>query len=409
MANPLVSIVIPVYNGAKYLGEAIESALAQTYANCEIIVVNDGSTDDSEKIALRYGDKIRYFAKENGGVSTALNMAIENMHGEYFSWLSHDDVYYPYKIERQMEALRHSGDMMRIVWGNHASFDQKTGKTRFRDICESYSEDRLTDSVFPLLISCIAGCSLLIHKSHFMRVGLFKNELKFTQDYDLWFRMFYGQRTVFVRTPLYMARKHELQESTIKAEDQHRDEVKLYLDFSEKITREDKIRMFGSVYEYYLQLCRRLSNLNNNDAINAVRNMLKAELPPPEIFHFAEKVKNFLHEKSFCKKNKLCIFCAGNYGRALYNILCAINIKIDFFCDNDNDKTGKMIIDEIECLSFPAISAMKESTLIIVATKHSAAVMEQLRMERFPFVTTIQELKSAISSSAGDSNYLEWI
>ncbi|MDR1982842.1 MAG: glycosyltransferase family 2 protein [Holosporaceae bacterium] len=91
--NPLVSMVTPVYNGSNYMREAIDSALAQTYKNIEIIVVNDGSTDNTEDIALSYGDKIRYFKKENGGVASALNLAIENMKGKYFSWLSHDDAY----------------------------------------------------------------------------------------------------------------------------------------------------------------------------------------------------------------------------------------------------------------------------------------------------------------------------
>ena len=105
--EPLVSIVIPVYNGSNFLQQAIDSALNQTYKNIEIIVVNDGSRDDgaTEQIALSYGDKIRYFSKENGGVSTALNMGIANMKGEYFSWLSHDDMYKPEKIEKQIEAI----------------------------------------------------------------------------------------------------------------------------------------------------------------------------------------------------------------------------------------------------------------------------------------------------------------
>ena len=81
--QPLVSIVIPVYNGADFLRECIDSALAQTYENIEIIVINDGSCDNgkTEEIALSYGDKIRYIYKENGGVSTALNLGIENMTG----------------------------------------------------------------------------------------------------------------------------------------------------------------------------------------------------------------------------------------------------------------------------------------------------------------------------------------
>ena len=108
MENPLVSIIIPVYNGSKYMRQAIDSALRQSYKNIEIIVVNDGSDDNGEtdKTALSYGDKIRYFKKENGGVSSALNLGIREMKGDYFSWLSHDDFYLENKIESEIEALK---------------------------------------------------------------------------------------------------------------------------------------------------------------------------------------------------------------------------------------------------------------------------------------------------------------
>src|SRR5574344_1452707 len=99
----LVSIIIPVYNGSNYLKEAVESALEQTYKNIEIIIVNDGSNDNgiTSKIAQsyvkNYPKTVKYFEKENGGVSTALNLAIKQMKGSYFSWLSHDDIYLPNK------------------------------------------------------------------------------------------------------------------------------------------------------------------------------------------------------------------------------------------------------------------------------------------------------------------------
>ena len=106
--HPLVSIIIPVYNGANFLAQAIDSALSQTYDNIEILVINDGSTDNgaTEQIALSYGNKVRYFNKRNGGVSSALNLGIEKMQGEYFSWLSHDDLYEPEKIKKQIEVLQ---------------------------------------------------------------------------------------------------------------------------------------------------------------------------------------------------------------------------------------------------------------------------------------------------------------
>ncbi|TFG59465.1 MAG: glycosyltransferase family 2 protein, partial [Deltaproteobacteria bacterium] len=81
--RPLVSIVIPVYNGSDYLREAVDSAMAQTYADVEVLVVNDGSDDGgkTEAIALSYGDRIRYFRKENGGVASALNLGVREMRG----------------------------------------------------------------------------------------------------------------------------------------------------------------------------------------------------------------------------------------------------------------------------------------------------------------------------------------
>lgn len=105
--NPLVSIVIPVYNGSNYLKDAIDSALAQTYKNIEIIVVNDGSNDNgkTERIARSYGKKIRYFKKNNGGVASAINFGIKKMKGEWFIWLSHDDRISSDRLETDLAAL----------------------------------------------------------------------------------------------------------------------------------------------------------------------------------------------------------------------------------------------------------------------------------------------------------------
>ena len=108
MENPKVSIIIPVYNGSNFMKCAIDCALAQTYENTEIIVVNDGSNDDgkTEAIALSYGEQIRYFSKPNGGVSSALNCGIANMTGDYFAWLSHDDAYSATRIEDAVKLLK---------------------------------------------------------------------------------------------------------------------------------------------------------------------------------------------------------------------------------------------------------------------------------------------------------------
>lgn len=186
--HPLVSIVIPVYNGANYLAEAIESAIAQSYDNIEILVINDGSNDDgvTEKIALSYGDRIRYFRKENGGVSSALNFGIREMRGDYFSWLSHDDRYLPRKVETQIEWLSRSEQKDVVLYGNIFLIDasgRRIGRTKHRDI----PTDRFREH---LLMDHIAnGCSMLIPRSVFSQGALFREDLHITQDIDLWFRL----------------------------------------------------------------------------------------------------------------------------------------------------------------------------------------------------------------------------
>ena len=189
--NPKVSIVIPVYNGSDFLREAINSALAQTYSNIEIIVINDGSNDSgaTEKIAFSYGDRIRYFSKPNGGVASALNMAIDNMSGEYFSWLSHDDLYFEQKVERQIEFLSAFNSEERnkiIVYSDYAHFTNNPDEVELRKM------PGVPPSEFRYWLTTeniLHGCTLLIPKTAFTRIGKFDMQLRTTQDYDLWFRL----------------------------------------------------------------------------------------------------------------------------------------------------------------------------------------------------------------------------
>ena len=213
--DPLVSIVVPVYNGANYMREAIDSALSQTYSNIEVIVVNDGSNDDgkTKEIALSYGDRIRYFEKENGGVSTALNLAIQKMRGKYFSWLSHDDVYYPDKVQFEINALRAVGDMSRIVYSNWSSL-----KMPGRNITEyngtmMYRQEFLETGAFAPAFGFISGCSLLIPKIYFDAYGNFDENYRAVQDYKKWFEIFRGKRLVYIRKSLIMSRTHSEQTS----------------------------------------------------------------------------------------------------------------------------------------------------------------------------------------------------
>lgn len=192
--------------------EAIDSALMQSYPNIEIIVVNDGSNDNgkTEQIALSYGKKIKYFSKENGGVASALNLAIEQMEGVYFSWLSHDDVYYPQKIQEQIEYLKFDSDEHTIVYCDFDIIDSKSEIITKRVFDHNML---IKKPLYGILRGYIHGCSLLIPKEAFNQYGLFNTNLKFTQDYDLWLKFSKYYNFKHIEKTLIQSRSHHEQDS----------------------------------------------------------------------------------------------------------------------------------------------------------------------------------------------------
>lgn len=209
-SSPKVSIVIPVFNGEDFLREAIDSALAQTYRNIEVIVVNDGSTDGgaTAAIARSYGDRIRYFEKPNGHVASALNHAIPRMAGEYFSWLSHDDLYHPDKVLAQVEALAAEGPRT-VLYSYFATLDQDSGEL----VEERHAAPPGGFRRWLTEYKCLHGCTLLIPRTAFDECGVFDESLRTTQDYDLWFRIASRFRFALVPRVLVTGRLHSRQGS----------------------------------------------------------------------------------------------------------------------------------------------------------------------------------------------------
>lgn len=200
--QPKVTIIIPVYNGSNFLAEAIDAALAQTYKNCEILVINDGSKDNgaSEKIALSYGDKIQYFFKKNGGVSSVLNYAFEIMTGEWFSWLSHDDLYYPEKIEKQVAFIgklledNPKLDIHKITVRSATESIDKDGKViktpSYKDILV---REKPIDTILNNISNYrLSGCSFLLPASCIKDVGEFNEDIRTVSDVEYWYRLLFA-------------------------------------------------------------------------------------------------------------------------------------------------------------------------------------------------------------------------
>ena len=251
--RPKVSIIMPVYNGGKFISLAIDSALRQTYKNIEIIVVDDGSTDDTEQVCKAYGDKIRYIKKENGGVSTALNLGIEQMTGDYFSWLSHDDLYYPKKVEIEIDYLEKHNlvGTNTILYSNFTIIDEH-GKLVHDIIFDSNDLNR--DSAFSIIKGGIDGLTLLIPKKAFKDAGLFDKDLRCVQDYKLWFEM-YKKGYKFIHIPNILAATRVHSESVTNTNPKVVTEGnEFWLEVVKYFSDEKKKELYGSIYNYYFNL-----------------------------------------------------------------------------------------------------------------------------------------------------------
>src|SRR5690242_14754403 len=118
MTSPLVSVVIPAYNYGRFVGEAVDSVLAQSYPHVETIVVDDGSQDDTRERLAHYGNRIRYIYQQNQGLPAARNTGIRHSSGELIAFLDADDTWHPRKLEIQVRCLTDRPDLGLLATGH---------------------------------------------------------------------------------------------------------------------------------------------------------------------------------------------------------------------------------------------------------------------------------------------------
>lgn len=173
MSAPLVSTIIPVYNGEKYLRQAIESLVSQCYKPLEIIVVDDGSYDGSAKIAQSFGTKVRYHYHPNSGLSVTQNKGVELAKGEFISFLDSDDLWVQDKLTLQMKAFQ-SDSSLDMVFGH---------VQQFHDVHLSHElKSRLQIPKEPM--QGYSTGTLLIKRESFNRVGPFATDLRVGEFVD---------------------------------------------------------------------------------------------------------------------------------------------------------------------------------------------------------------------------------
>ena len=186
--TPKVSVIIPTYNRAHLIGKAIKSVLNQTYQDFEIIVVDDGSTDNTEEIVKSFTDfKIHYIChKHNRGASSTRDIGIKASRGEYIAFLDSDDEWLPEKLNKQMKIFESESSEVGVVYTRDYYVDEKDKKVKKVHIPrkEGYIYENLLRAEDVIYISTV-----LVKNECFKKVGLFDEDLPASEDYDMWFRI----------------------------------------------------------------------------------------------------------------------------------------------------------------------------------------------------------------------------
>jgi glycosyltransferase involved in cell wall biosynthesis len=191
MSNPLVSVIIPSYNGGLYIKEAVDSALSQTYQPVEVVVIDDGSADNTRQVLEPYieSKKIFYIYQKNKGLSAARNTGIKNARGTYIALLDSDDIFLPTKIERQVNfmELHPKCDLCYCDIVHFREEDQtKTLHLRYR----YYSGDQVLRNL--LKRNFINPLGVVMRQSVSGRFGYFNESFRRSEDWEFWVRLAIG-------------------------------------------------------------------------------------------------------------------------------------------------------------------------------------------------------------------------
>ncbi|MDZ7362471.1 MAG: glycosyltransferase [candidate division KSB1 bacterium] len=198
---PLVSVIIPTFNRADFLREAIDSVLAQTEKDFELIVVDDGSTDHTKEMLAAYGEPIHYLFQPNAGASAARNRGIRRARGRFIAFLDSDDLWQPKKLSRQIEWMAAHPDIM-------LCYTDEIWIRRGVRVNQKKIHTKAGGWIYPLCLPrcIISPSSVLMRRELFDAVGLFDEQLPICEDYDLWLRVASRFEVGFIPEPLIVKR-----------------------------------------------------------------------------------------------------------------------------------------------------------------------------------------------------------
>lgn len=194
-----ISVIIPTYNRANHLQQALHSVIRQTAQPDEIIIVDDGSNDNTKTIVNDFPSNVKYLYQNNNGVSSARNSGIKQATGDFIAFLDSDDQWLPEKLEKQIAALHKNPDIYichtEEIWIRNGIRVNQMKK-------HAKKGGWIFDHCLPLCV--ISPSSVIINRSVFEQVGLFDETLPACEDYDLWLRICANHQVLFLNEPLIM-------------------------------------------------------------------------------------------------------------------------------------------------------------------------------------------------------------
>lgn len=274
--TPLITVIIPTYNLDRYVRSAIDSVLRQTYRNVEIIVVDDGSNDNTRDIVKIYEKKrVNYIFKENGGLASARNAGVANSSGELIAFLDADDVWIENKLTVQFENMLKRKTALvgcGYYWvDTDLNILEQVSPDDFKDRGDLLSKLLLNNVIYG------SGSGVLLKRECFERVGFFDENLSGAEDWDMWLRIAKYFEISFVKEPLVKIRcRLDSMSSARNAEKMLKNELLVLDKFFDKsdISGSIQKKRKSYSYRYYKAALAFKEGLNHRKALGSCLNAL---------------------------------------------------------------------------------------------------------------------------------------
>jgi glycosyltransferase involved in cell wall biosynthesis len=233
--EPLISVIMNCYNGERFLREAVDSVLAQTYENWEIIFWDNQSTDKSREIFKSYKDlRMRYFISyKHTTLGQARNLAVENAKGEWLGFLDCDDIWMPNKLEKQLAVINDNSDILGLVYSEaEYLFEKDIGNTSWGKRLTKLSDIEKfrilpSGNIFSAMLknNLVPLVTAMVRRSAFIEVGGLSNDFKQAEDYELFVKISKHYEAIAIEDSTCLYRIHENNLSHIQSEDSYKESI----------------------------------------------------------------------------------------------------------------------------------------------------------------------------------------